>query len=68
MWSLGSDSVETNLAEAADVFSIKATKIGGLLPSYKPDDILVGPPPYEGNMILAPAGAPGWASSWTRRR
>jgi L-Ala-D/L-Glu epimerase len=103
------DALKIIQADAADVFSIKTTKMGGLLPSWKTaaiiqaagrkvfvnsmielgvsvmsglnfavssptlfacghalnsvrrlqDDILVDPPPYEGNMILAPCGRAG---------
>jgi muconate cycloisomerase len=103
------DALKVIQADAADIFSIKTTKMGGLLPSWKTaaiiqaagrkvfvnsmielgisvmsglnfavsspslfacghalnsvrrlqDDILVDPPPYEGNTILAPRGRAG---------
>lgn len=103
------DALKIIKAEAADIFSIKTTKMGGLLPSWKTasiiqaagnkvfvnsmielgvsvmsglnfavsnpclfqcghalnsvrrlqDDILADPPPYEGNVILAPRARAG---------
>jgi L-alanine-DL-glutamate epimerase-like enolase superfamily enzyme len=103
------DALKIIQADAADIFSIKTTKMGGLLPSWKTaaiieaagrkvfvnsmielgvsvmsglnfavsnpslfpcghalnsvrrlqDDILTDPPPYKGNVILAPRGRAG---------